>query len=116
MRILLVDDHDAVRDATQRVLTHGGHQVSAFASAAAATEAFRKAPGAFDGALLDVNIGYEDGVALAIALRAISATLPIAFVTGSEISAERARVHGAVLAKPCAPNDLLALVDGLKSQ
>lgn len=116
MRILLLDDQDAVRDATRRVLTHGGHQVSAFASAADAIEAFRKAPSAFDAALLDVNIGDEDGVALAIALRALSPALPIAFVTGSEISAERARVHGAVLAKPCAPKDLLALVDGLKSQ
>ncbi|MFX9031441.1 hypothetical protein ABTN13_19995, partial [Acinetobacter baumannii] len=79
-------------------------------------EALAAAPGA-DAALLDYHLDAgETGLALADALRARDAGLPIALVTaegGAELLAA-ARARGiAVIAKPAAPDALAGFLAGL---
>jgi CheY-like chemotaxis protein len=57
LRILLVDDDDAVRGVISRVLVRLGHEVACCSSAAEATEL----PHVFDVALVDLNLGSGEG-------------------------------------------------------
>src|SRR5512143_3201469 len=103
MRLLVVDDDKKVLVAARRLLEQQGHVVDAFDEVGRALAAFVANAEAYDGAILDVNIGAGDGVDLAIKLRARRASFPVAFATGSDESAARAAPHGEVLHKPYTP-------------
>jgi CheY-like chemotaxis protein len=111
MHFLLVDDDTRVASAFRRLLVSRGHRVETFDRARQALVAFTARPHDFDAALLDVNIGEDDGVALAISLRELRPAMPIAFATGSDESAKRAAAHGVVLRKPCTAEALFSVVE-----
>ncbi len=115
MRLLFVDDDKNLLVAARRILEQQGHVVDAFGDVERALAAFVANAEAYDGAILDVNIGFSDGVELALKLRARRASIPIAFATGSDDSAARAALHGPVLRKPYMPADLAAIIASWKS-
>jgi DNA-binding response OmpR family regulator len=110
MRLLVVDDDKNLLVAARRLLEQQGHVVDAFGDVERALAAFVANAEAYDGAILDVNIGFDDGVELAMKLRARRASLHVAFATGSDDSAARAAPHGPVLRKPYTPAELAAII------
>ena len=99
LRILVADDSPVVRAAVGRKATAAGFVV-VFASSFA--DASRHASEAFDGALLDLDLGDGDGATLGAALRANSTSLAIAFFSGGAQDDVRANALalGPVFAKP----------------
>jgi signal transduction histidine kinase/CheY-like chemotaxis protein len=82
LRILVVEDDARVRDAVVDLLTTSGHAALAVASGAEAIDRFTDDPG-FDAVLTDLALqNGMDGVALAAALRAMRADLPVLVTTG----------------------------------
>lgn len=111
--VLVVDNEPDILTATGALLAALGHRP---ALARTVAEALAAAPGV-DAALLDYHLDAgETGLALADALRARDAGLPIALVTaegGAELLAA-ARARGiAVIAKPAAPDALAGFLAGL---
>ncbi|MCY2961307.1 MAG: response regulator [Planctomycetota bacterium] len=111
--IFLVDDDDALRRATTRLLDSHGYTVCAFSSANEFLDQFdpRKA-GCL---LLDVRMPGQSGFELQEALVARGAALPIVFLTGhADVpSSVQAMKHGAVdlLQKPVREADLIQALE-----
>ncbi|MCC6608583.1 MAG: proteobacterial dedicated sortase system response regulator [Burkholderiales bacterium] len=83
-RIAIVEDEPAIRENYADVLRRQGYDVKTHADRSAATEAFRtRLP---DLAIIDIGLGEEidGGFALCRDLRAMSATLPIIFLTARD--------------------------------
>jgi two-component system OmpR family response regulator len=83
-RIAIVEDDRTLRDNYADVLRRQGYEVAAWADRASALAAFRtRLP---DLAVLDIGLGGEidGGFALCRELRALSATLPILFLTARD--------------------------------
>jgi two-component system OmpR family response regulator len=83
-RIAIVEDDRALRDNYTDVLRRQGYEVSAYGDHPSALAAFRtRLP---DLAVLDIGLGDEidGGFALCRELRALSATLPILFLTARD--------------------------------
>jgi len=117
LRILVVDDDDAVRVAMLNLLTAAGYAAEGFGDGAALLAAAD--PGLAHCALLDIHLGDGDGFTLGERLRAGAPQLPLIFITGDEDPRldERARQAGALtlMRKPVDPDCLLALIDALPS-
>ncbi len=75
LNIVVVEDHDDLRELTCMALTERGHEVQGFASAEALTEQTTR--GVADVFLLDLNLPGEDGISLA---KRIRQTYPLAGV------------------------------------
>jgi two-component system OmpR family response regulator len=83
-RIAIVEDEPAIRENYADVLRRQGYEVSTYADRKGALAAFRtRLP---DLAILDVGLGsdVEGGFALCRELRALSATIPILFLTARD--------------------------------
>jgi two-component system OmpR family response regulator len=83
-RIAIVEDDPAIRANYADVLRHQGYEVAAYPDRASAMQAFRtRLP---DLAVVDIGLGEEidGGFALCRDLRALSATLPIIFLTARD--------------------------------
>lgn len=83
-RIAIVEDDNAIRQNYTDALTRSGYEVESHATRAAATAAFRlRLP---DLAILDIGLGDEidGGFTLCRDLRALSATLPIIFLSARD--------------------------------
>jgi DNA-binding response OmpR family regulator len=112
LHLLLVEDHDSLREVTAEVLSAAGHSVLGVGSA----EAIDELPAGFnfDIAVLDLNLPGEDGLALAARLRRIHPGLGIIMVTARHtLDAKLAGyAHGAdvYLTKPTEPQELCAAV------
>jgi CheY-like chemotaxis protein len=72
-RILVVDDHAEMRAVFRRALAAKGYEVS---TAATLAEAWALDPTAYDGVLVDANLGAERGTDLIEGLRSQDATAP----------------------------------------
>ncbi len=101
---LVVDDDDALRMLCRVVLELGGFSVREAASLAEAETALAEARP--DVVLLDVHLGYEASDALMARLRADG--VPVAAVTGSADVSDYHDRADAVVAKPFAPDALVA--------
>ena len=103
--VLIVDDSPVARHVLGARLRAEGLRVREAGSAASA-----EGIGSIESllcAVLDVELGDGDGIALAATLRARRATLPIAYFTGADGALRgRAAAHGPVFSK----DDLGALV------
>jgi len=110
IRVAVVEDEDAVREAVVRALRGEGFLVAPFGDGAGAAEILAHAP---DLAVLDVMLGTVDGFALATELRA-RRDLPVVFLTARDSVADRIAGFqlGAddYLIKPFALEELLARV------
>ena len=107
--IFLVDDDEALRRATQRLLQACGFQVRSFASAEAFLRAFDpEAPGCL---LLDLRMGGLSGLELQQLLLDRGSATPIVFFTGhaDDAAREHALEKGAVafLKKPVREESLI---------
>ncbi len=83
-RIAIVEDDPAIRANTADALTKHGYEVAAYAGRAEALAAFRlRLP---DLAVIDIGLGdeFDGGFALCRELRALSAGLPIIFLTARD--------------------------------
>lgn len=110
--VFVVDDDDALRRATTRLLVSHGFTVKAFASAEEFVAAFD--PEASGCLLLDLRMPGQSGLELQRTLGERGATLPIVFLTGhADVPASvHAMKHGAIdfLEKPV---NEVQLVDAL---
>ena len=112
MRLLLVEDDDALSDALRQGLAAKGFAVDRASDLREARAAIGLYP--YDGMILDLGLPDEDGLALLSELRARADPLPILVVTARGGLSERVQGlnTGAddYLAKPFAFTELLARV------
>ncbi len=80
--VLLVEDEQAIRKLTERVLAGRGYRVLSAASAAEARELWSEHAGDIDLLLSDVTMPGESGVALAAELEASSRPPRVLFISG----------------------------------
>jgi DNA-binding response OmpR family regulator len=110
IRVVVVEDERAVRDAVEQALRHEGLTVSGFADLVDAEVLLGTAP---DLAILDVRLPHGDGFELARQVRA-RRDLPIVFVTARDAVEDRLTGFqlGAddYLVKPFALEELLARI------
>ncbi|MCP5146315.1 MAG: proteobacterial dedicated sortase system response regulator [Gammaproteobacteria bacterium] len=82
--VAIVEDEAAIRENYAEVLRRRGYQVGSYSGGASALQAFRnRLP---DLVILDIALGddYDQGFTLCRELRAMSATLPIIFLTARD--------------------------------
>ncbi|MGE0582311.1 MAG: response regulator transcription factor [Steroidobacteraceae bacterium] len=115
LNILLVEDHDALREVTREVLARQGHRVMALSRAESLSEL--PAEWRTELAVLDLNLPGEDGLSLAQRLRREQPGVGIVMLTVRGQLEERLAgyEHGAdiYLAKPTDPQELCATVAAL---
>lgn len=118
-RILFVDDDDLIARLAAVTLRRAGHEVSSFSDPGAALEAFRAAPGDFDGVVADVQLGSMSGVDLAARMLAIRPGTPILLASGLIVEEDRARALAAgvraMLPKAKVMTDLPGVIQRLLS-
>jgi DNA-binding response OmpR family regulator len=85
--IIIVDDEPSLREMVGEYLSHHGFAVRGAASSAAFDVLFAQQPA--DLVLLDVNLGQEDGFAIARSLRASRPNLPIIMLTAMDEVVDR---------------------------
>ncbi len=104
LRLLYIDDEERLVTLAERVLARAGHSVTGFSQPAAAIDAFRRHPEAFDAVVSDLTMPDESGFDVARAVRSLRADVPIVIATGfvreeDEAHAKSLGVH-ALLHKP----------------
>jgi len=117
MRILVVDDDQAVRDALRRALTMQGYDVELAADGEEALLKVRANPGANDLLIVDILMPRLDGLELTRRLRADGNEIPILMLTARDEVADRVAGLEAgaddYLVKPFALEELVARVRAL---
>jgi two-component system response regulator MprA len=115
MRILVVDDEPAVRDAVDRALRLDGHEVALAEDGRAALDALAATPP--DALVLDLLMPHVDGLEVCRRLRAAGDRTPVLVLTARDAIADRVRGLDAgaddYLVKPFALEELLARVRAL---
>ena len=115
MRILVVDDEPAVRDAVDRALRLEGHEVAVAADGRAALDAVAVEPP--DAVVLDLLMPRVDGLEVCRRLRAAGDRTPVLVLTARDAVDDRVRGLDAgaddYLVKPFALEELLARVRAL---
>jgi len=87
MRILVVDDDQAVREALQRTLTLGGYEVQMAADGEQALEAV--AESVPEAVVLDIGLPGMDGLELCRRVRRLGNRVPILMLTGRDAVSDR---------------------------
>lgn len=115
LNIVVVEDHDLLREATVSILEQAGHHVVGLISAEDLEDS-RQTLNA-DIFILDLNLPGEDGISLAKRLRTSCPGVGIIMTTARTQSEQKAKGYesGAdiYLTKPVAPEELLAAVGSL---
>ncbi len=115
MRILVVDDEPAVRDAVDRALRLDGPEVSLAEDGRAALDALAAAPP--DALVLDLLMPHVDGLEVCRRLRAAGDRTPVLVLTARDAVADRVRGLDAgaddYLVKPFALKELKARLRAL---
>lgn len=115
LKIIVVEDHDALREVTVAALQSQGHLVRGVDCAEALDDEL--AEFGADLLVLDLNLPGEDGISLARRIRAADSNIGIIMLTarGSTRDIEAGYDAGAdiYLAKPTSPEELAAAVRGL---
>ncbi len=113
LNILLVEDNDALRGATEMVLKGAGHSVLGVPMAEDIDDTPVSAP--CDAYLIDVNLPGEDGISLAKRIRAAQPNVIIIMITVRSELDDRLLGYSigadAYLVKPVDPSELLAVLD-----
>jgi len=112
-RVLVIDDHDTLREGMTVTLTRSGHTVSAVRSGADGLAAYKKAP--FDMVVTDLKMDGMDGIAVTRAIKTLDPAAVVMVVTafGTIETAVQAMQEGAYdfITKPFPPDVLRAKVD-----
>jgi two-component system response regulator MprA len=115
MRVLVVDDDDAVRRALAHALTRDGYETAVAADGAAALESL--AAGRHDAVVLDILMPEPNGLEVCRRLRAGGDRTPILMLTARDLVADRVAGLDAgaddYLAKPFALEELRARIRAL---
>ena len=115
LNIMVVEDHDALRDITVEALAQRGHNVRGVDSA----EALPDEPGLFpiDLLVIDLNLPGEDGISLAARIRAAQPDIGIIMVTARNQVRDRMAGYDSgadiYLTKPTSSEELIAAVRAL---
>ena len=115
LNIMVVEDHDALRDVTVEALAQRGHNVRGVDSA----ESLADEPGLFpiDLLVIDLNLPGEDGLSLAARIRAAQPDIGIIMVTArNQVRDRLAGYEGGAdiyLTKPTSSEELIAAVRAL---
>lgn len=115
LNIVVVEDHDALRDVTVEALSQHGHNVRGVDCA----EALPDEPGLLpiDLLIVDLNLPGEDGISLATRIRAAQPHIGIIMVTARNQVSDRTTGYqsGAdiYLTKPTSIDELLAAIHAL---
>jgi PAS domain S-box-containing protein len=107
-RILLAEDEDALRSATERILVGAGYEVLAARDGVEAVEIFEREGGEVDLLLSDVVMPRMRGDELARQLVERSPSLPVVLVSGHDFG--DAALLGRLLDKPVSSQELLRTV------
>lgn len=91
VRVLLVDDDEAVRAPLARALQMDGHAVTEASDGAHALETFMESEAGFDLLVSDIRMPVMDGIQLALAVAARRRGFPIILMTGYAEQRERAK-------------------------
>ncbi len=116
-KILVAEDEDAIREFVVINLKRSGYDVYDVNNGSDAVEAYDKANGDFDIALLDVMMPGMDGISVCRELRRRNSNLGIIMLTAK--SQEMDKVNGLMngaddyITKPFSPSELMARVDAL---
>lgn len=114
MRILLIEDEPAIREAEAAYIRHAGHEPVEAGDGQTAMDLFDV--GSFDLAIIDINIPKQDGLAVCRYIRQRSA-MPIIIVTAKDGDDDELRGLEAgaddYVKKPFNPNVLMARVQNL---
>lgn len=113
--IAVIEDHDALREATTEMLVHQGLSAIGVASAEALDrEVFPRSPDIY---VIDLNLPGEDGLSLALRIRKTHPAVGIVITTARTHLNDRVRGYesGAdiYLPKPVAPLELVAAIRAL---
>lgn len=112
LNIVLVEDHDALREVTADVLAQAGHHVTALESAEDLDQL--ASLGAVDLFILDLNLPGEDGISLARRLRQGHPAVGIIMTTARSLPEDQTQGYASgadiYLIKPLASDTLLAAV------
>jgi signal transduction histidine kinase/CheY-like chemotaxis protein len=109
--VLVVDDEEGVRNLASLVLQQAGYEAAPAADGVEGLERFRRSPGAFAAALLDLTMPRMDGLELLAKLHEARPDLPVVLMTGYSASetGSRAEVNG-TLQKPFTASALLEAI------
>lgn len=115
LNILVVEDHDLLREATVAALQNAGHNATGLVAAEEVANATqRQRPHLY---LIDLNLPGEDGISLSKRLRAAQPQAGIIMVTARTASDERVAGYASgadiYLTKPVSLEELLAAVEAL---
>jgi two-component system response regulator MprA len=115
MRVLVVDDDDAVRDALRTALTLAGYQVQTADTGAHALELVAQAPP--EAMLLDVGMPDMDGLEVCRRVRMLGTRVPVLMLTGRDAVSDRVAGLDAgaddYVVKPCDLDELKARIRAL---
>jgi CheY-like chemotaxis protein len=112
-RVLIVDDDDALRSSTARLLSQAGFETLQAASGLEALELARSTR--LDAAIVDVGLPDKDGLTLGRELKELYRSTALIYLSGSAVGLAQ-RVLGldlggdAYLTKPVAPEELIATI------
>lgn len=113
-RVLVADDHDAVRDGMAISLSRLGHEVVAVRGGAEAIAAYRKKPA--DVVVTDLRMAPVDGIEVVRRLRELDSESTVIVISahGTIPTAVEAMRAGAVhyLTKPADANEVIAAFEG----
>jgi CheY-like chemotaxis protein len=112
LRILLVDDHDAVRETTAGLLCDMGHTVEASSNGTAMLEKLRAAPGGYDLIVTDYAMPLMSGSDMLDQARKIRADLPGIIISGYADSRSLAQQRSEIvfLTKPFTLDQMKAAI------
>lgn len=110
--ILVVDDNDAVRRLTSRVLADDGHAVMTAADGVEALAMLDDSPGVA-AVVSDLKMPRMDGHELALRIAARWPGVRMLFMTGHPEASLMAGLPGPLMMKPYTPDALTAIVRAL---
>ena len=115
LNIVLVEDHDALREVMVEILSAKGHHVTGLDCAEALDDQFNRGP--IDLLVADLNLPGEDGFSLVQRVRQAQPLIGIIMVTARHEVSDKVTGYsmGAdiYLSKPVAPDELIAAVSSI---
>jgi DNA-binding response OmpR family regulator len=115
LNIIVVEDHDSLREVMVAILTDAGHQAVGLASAEALDD--EVGGRVADIYLIDINLPGENGISLSARIRRTHPQVGIILVTARLKAQDKVDGYGSgadlYLTKPVGPDELLAAVNAL---